>query len=163
MRRFILAAFTLTALAACQPATNEMTEEQKAEIAAEVNLRLDMLWDELKRPDFDRLAPFFILGPEATAVNNGRFNEWSPAGDSITRATLAEWEDQVLTISETRTAVLSPDVVYTMRVGTDSITYTSGEATPTRPWAWTLVWVSRDGEWKVLHSHGSHPSPLNQQ
>jgi len=148
-------------VAACQPAITELTDEQKAERAAEVNQRLDTVWEELQRPEFDRLAPFFILAPEATAVNNGRYDEWSPASDSTTRATLAEWQDQVLTISETRTDVLSPGVVYTMRVGTDSITYISGEATPTRQWAWTLVWVRRDGEWKVLHAHGSHPSPLN--
>jgi hypothetical protein len=36
MSRFILTAFAVTALAACHPANTEMTEEQKAEIAAEV-------------------------------------------------------------------------------------------------------------------------------
>ena len=162
MRRFVLAAFALTVLAACQPATTELTEEQKAEIAAEVNLRSDMLWDELRQPDFDRLATFVHQTPGAFSVSNGRFTEWSPASDSITRAALAEWEDQVLWVSEARTVVLSPDVVYTMRVGTDSVTFRSGEATPTRPWAWTNLWVRRDGEWKVMYSHGSHPSPLNQ-
>jgi hypothetical protein len=162
MRRFVLAAFTLTLLAACQPAITELTEEQKAEIAAEVNLKLDALWDELRQPDFDRLLTFFHNTPGTFSVNNGDFYEWSPALDSITRAALAEWEDQVLTVSETRTVVLSPDLVYTMRVGTDSVTLKSGAATPTRPWAWTNLWVRRDGEWKVLYDHQSHPSPLNQ-
>jgi hypothetical protein len=162
MRRFIFAAFSLTVLAACQPTTTELTEEQKAEIAAEVNLRSDMLWDELRQPDFDRLTTFLHQTPDAFSVSNGTFNEWSAAQASAGRATLAEWEDQVLTVSEARTVVLSPDVVYTMRVGTDSITLRSGEATPTRPWAWTNLWVRRDGEWKVMNSHGSHPSPLNQ-
>jgi hypothetical protein len=32
---------------------------------------------------------------------------------------------------------------------------------PTRPWAATYVWTRSDGEWKVLHGHGSHPSPLH--
>jgi hypothetical protein len=162
MRRLALAVLSLAFLAACQPATTELTEEQKAEIAAEVNVRLDAVWDELKQPDFDRLATFFHRTPGALSVSNGRFIEWSPARDSINRAALAEWEDQVLTISETRTVVLSPDVVYTMRVGTDSITYRSGEVIPTRPWAWTCLWVLRDGEWRIMYVHGSHPSPLNQ-
>ena len=162
MRRFVLAAFALIVFAACQPATTELTDVQRGEIAAEVNLRLDALWDELKQPDFDRLVTFFHQTPGSFSVSNGTFDEWSAASDSASRAALAEWEDQVLTVSETRTVVLSPDVVYTMRVGTDSITLRSGEATPTRPWAWTNLWVHRDGEWKVMYTHGSHPSPVGQ-
>jgi hypothetical protein len=37
MRGLALASLSLTAMVACQPATPELTEEQKAEIAAEVN------------------------------------------------------------------------------------------------------------------------------
>jgi hypothetical protein len=115
MRRFVLATFALTVLAACQTATTELTEVQRGEIAAEVTMRLDQLWDELKQPDFDRLVTFFHSEPGSFSVSNGRFTEWSPGLDSINRATIEQWEDQVLTISETRTVVLSPDVVYTMR------------------------------------------------
>jgi len=139
-----------------------MTEEQEAEIAAEVTGRLDALWEELKQPDVDQLLTFTSQMPESFGVSDGVFSEWSPAGDSMMRAALGEWEDQVLTVSETRTVVLSPDVVYTMRVGTDSVTLKSGEASPTRPWAWTSIWVRRDGEWRMMYGHDSHPTRLNQ-
>jgi hypothetical protein len=162
MLRLILAVFTLTVLAACQPATTELTEEQKAEIAAEVTGRLDALWEELKQPDVDQLLTFTSQALGSFSVSDGVFTEWSPASDSMMRAALAEWEDQVLTVSETRTVVLSPDVVYTMRVGTDSVTLKSGEASPTRPWAWTSIWVRRDGEWRIMYGHDSHPNRLNQ-
>ena len=162
MQRFVLTAFAVTVLAACQPATTEMTEEQEAEIAAEVTGRLDALWEELKQPDVDRLLTFTSQMPESFGVSDGVFSEWSPARDSMMRAALGEWEDQVLTVSETRTVVLSPDVVYTMRVGTDSVTLKSGEASPTRPWAWTSIWVRRDGEWREMYGHDSHPTRLNQ-
>ena len=162
MRRFVLAAFALTVLAACQPATTELTEEQKAEIAAEVALRLDQLWDELRQPDYDRLNTFFHQEPDVLGLSNGTFIEGSAAMDRLYRPVIAQWADQVLTVSATRTLVLSPDIVYTLRVGTDSITMRSGEATPTRPWAFSAVWMRSNGEWKVHSSHGSHPSPLDQ-
>ena len=162
MRRFVIAAFALTVLAACQSGTTELTEEQKAEIAAEVTGRLDALWEELKQPDVDQLLTFTSQTPGSFSVSDGVFTEWSPARDSMMRAALAEWEDQVLTVSETRTVVLSPDIVYTMRVGTDSVTLKSGEASPTRPWAWTGIWVRRDGEWRIMYGHDSHPNRSNQ-
>ena len=52
MRRFVLAAFTMTVLAACQPATTELTEEQKAEIAAEIRQTARAFWSSIEETDF---------------------------------------------------------------------------------------------------------------
>ena len=164
MRRFVLAAFALTVLAACQPATTELTEEQKAEIAAEVNLRLDTFWDVLRNPDYDQILEFFHESPDNISARRGTATYGFVVGsamDSISRATVDTWESQELTISETNTVVLSHDAVYTLRVGTDAITLTSGETGPTRPWAASYIWVRRNGEWRILLSHSSHGDPVN--
>ena len=71
MRRFVFAAFALTVLAACQPADTELTEVQTAEIAAEVNLRMDQLWDVLRQPDWDRMAEFFDQSPDMVMGSDG--------------------------------------------------------------------------------------------
>ncbi len=54
MHRFVLAGSTLTVLAACQPATTDLTEEQKVEIAAEVDSVANDLWAAWAAADFDR-------------------------------------------------------------------------------------------------------------
>ena len=158
MRRIFLAAFAVTVLAACQPATSELTEEQKAEIVAEVELKLDQLWDALRDPDSEQIMAFFLDSTDFLSVHDGRFISGYATADSLFRPAIDEMEEQVVTVSETHSLVLSADVVYTMRVGTDSTTYKSGEATATRPWAVTYVWVRSDGEWKILLGHGSHSS-----
>ena len=160
MHRAVFTAFALTVITACSFADSEMTDYQKAEIAAEVELRLDQLWDVLRNPDADLLLSFFHESEELISVHDGAavlgyatFEQGRPIVD--------EWENQVVTVSETRTVVLSRDIAYTLRVGTDSLTFRSGDAVPTRPWAVTYVWIRSDGEWKILLGHGSHPSPLN--
>ena len=156
MRRFVLAAFAPIVLAACQPATTELTEERKAAIVAEVELRLDQLWDALRYPDSEQILAFFLDSTDFLSVHDGRFVSGYATADSLFRPAINEMEEQVVTVSDTRSLVLSEDVVYTLRVGTDSTTYKSGEATATRPWAVTYVWVRNDGEWEILLGHGSH-------
>ena len=65
---FVFAAFALTVLAACQPATTELTDQQKAEIAAEVELRHDQYWDAWRVVDRDRGMSFFRNSPEWISV-----------------------------------------------------------------------------------------------
>jgi hypothetical protein len=159
MSRFVFAAFGLVVLAACEPAITELTDDERAEIAAEVESRLDQLWDALRNPNADLILSFFCESPDLLEVHDGGFISGYATFDSLAGPVIGEWENQVITVSETRSVVLSRDVVHTMRVGTDSMTYKTGEAVPTRPWAVTYVWVRSDGEWKILLGHGSHPSP----
>jgi hypothetical protein len=59
MRRFVLTASALTVLAACQPATTELTEEMKAEIAAEVEQRVAEYADAIQLRDIDDMLEFW--------------------------------------------------------------------------------------------------------
>ena len=54
MRRLAVAALSLAFLAACQPATIELTEEQRAEIAAEVEALHAASWDAWRAADLDQ-------------------------------------------------------------------------------------------------------------
>jgi hypothetical protein len=161
MRRFVLAAFALTVLVGCQPATTELTVEQKAEIAAEVSLRLNSFWDALKDADFDRIAVFIHQSPDLLMAADGAAFYGFATLESVYRPVVGSWASQELTVSNTNTVVLSPDVVYTMRVGTDAVTDTSGATGPTRPLIDTLVWGRHEGEWKIMFFHESHGAPTD--
>ena len=53
MRRFMLAAFAMTVLAACRPTTTELTEKQEAAIADTVRAVNAEFWSAMEAADFD--------------------------------------------------------------------------------------------------------------
>lgn len=65
-------------------------------------------------------------------------------------ATLAyRWDRELV-------SMVSPDVAVLTASGTSSITTTTGSSF-TAPFAQTVVFVRRDGQWKALHAHQSSP------
>ena len=160
MRRLVFAVLSLAFLAtACQPATTEMTEEQKAEIAAEVNAINADYWDAWSAADFDRGMSYFHNSPETV---------WGYAGnldigwDAIYAAYSPMFEaiaSQAVTFTESRMTVVAPDVVCINELGSVVATDTAGVAGPEVNFALLAVWVRRGGEWKVLFGHESVPVP----
>ena len=157
MRRAILAAFALTVLAACQPATNELTEEQKAEISAEVNAIHADMWDAWRAANYDLGVSYFEregfqFAYEGAVYGYSGFEEiWRPAFASIA--------SQVITIAESQTTVLAPNVVCIMDAGTYTQTGEDGITTPEESFAFTGIWVHQEGEWKLNLMHESVPTP----
>ena len=163
MRRFVLAAFALTLLAACQPATTELTEEQKAEIAAEVNALQPDYLDVWSNADFDGGMGYWVQAPDVAYANQGVVtfgyaNMVSTFGPALERVTSQEFE-----ITDRRTVVLAPDVVCVITQGTTTITDVDGVATTGPLGVSYTTWVRRDGEWKVylLNETNSPIPPLD--
>lgn len=162
MRRFILAAFAFTVLAACQPAANELTEEQKAEIVAEVELVHGQWVDAWKAADVERGMSFFLDAPELAEVVDGELTiGFSTIRDGWTAA-FGEIASQTLTLSGLQTMVLAPDVVCATEQGTYAVTDTAGVTRPEVSYAYTAIWVRVDGEWKIHYGHQSSPTAESQ-
>jgi hypothetical protein len=158
MRRLALAAVSLAFLAACQPATTELTEEQKAEIAAEVDSIMNEWWAAYSTDfDYDRGMSFFSDEPETAWANDGEVYYTLSVIDETFRPFFADLQRQDVTPIDSRTIVLTSDVVYTIRHNTVVVVDTAGNAGPEIRFAETIVWVKRNGEWKVLLGHGSTP------
>lgn len=156
MCRLTLPVLSLAILAACQPATTELTEEQKAEIAAEVNAIHAEFWDAWRAADYDRGVSYLdsanlVFAYEGTVFGFATFDEmWRPAFANIA--------SQTISIGDSRTTVLAPDVVCIMDAATYTTTDTLGVTSPQESFAFTGVWVRRDGEWKLLLVHESVPT-----
>lgn len=156
MRRFVLAAFAMAVLAACQPATTELTDEQKAEAAAEVNLVLDTFWDVWDETDYDRGIQYWEDSPENIVVSTGgRILQGFALIDRSYRPNMASIRSQVHNVEETHIKVLKRDVVSTVHRGTVSSTDTSGVTGPTRSFVYTYLWVHTDAGWKITSTHMS--------
>jgi hypothetical protein len=157
MRRIVLAAFALTVLAACQPATTELTHQQRGEIAAEVELLHGQLWDAWREVDVDRAMSYYRNSPDFVWADNGELmNGWTPIYEGLQTFNA---ERQAITFNESKTMVLGPNVVQFVEQGTYSVTDTTGATRPEVEIAASTLWVLRDGEWKVDFIHVSNLRP----
>jgi len=155
MRRFVFAAFTLTVLAACQPTTTELTEEQKAEIAAEVGLLVPQFFDAFRDGDFDRGIEFWLDAPDAAAAANGRVVHGYDNIVSVFRPGFERVASQLFNVSGQRIVVLAPDVVAVYTESINSQTFVDGETSPEVHHVMLGIWVKHDGEWKIHLGHES--------
>jgi hypothetical protein len=159
MRRFIFTTLALTVFVACQPASTELTEEQKAVIAAEVNAIQADFWDAWTETDVDRGISFNRNSPEYTYASEGQLVVGFAQFEEIARSNNADVESMTMNIAASQTRVLAPNVVCVTAQGTGVATDTTGETGPEAAYAFTFIWVLRDGEWKIELTHFSAPTP----
>ena len=146
MRRFILAAVAPIVFAACQPATNELSEAQLGEIQHAVIQAYEGYWNEWAA--FENLDDYMayycvwagspLAGWESMdAVRAGAEEYW---------ANYNSWD---VAFQETRVLVLGLDVAAVEGTTESVVTDTSGTA---EVWTQksTSVWILRDGRWKIL-------------
>ena len=163
MRRIVLAAFAVTVFVACQPATTELTEEQKAEIAAEVDMALDTHWDLFRQADYDRGIEYWEHSPEMAYVGvQGEIVMGFSTLDNLYRPFFATLASQEINIAERHFKTITRDAVYAMERGTLAQTDTSGVTGPTRPFAYTYLWMRTDAGWKISSAHMSDGDPETQ-
>lgn len=151
MRGPALAVVSLAFLAtACQPATTELTEEQKAEIETavrQVDLDFQTTWQA--REDIDAYMSYVF-----------DWSSISPFGDesvdNLRTRVLAFWGAQATVTfdrSEPRVLVLGPDAAgiegTNVRVATD----TAG-VTRERTSIFRRIWIRQNGEWKLFAGTG---------
>jgi ketosteroid isomerase-like protein len=158
MRRILLAALAVTVLAACQPVTTEFTEEQKSEIATEVNALHTEFMNVMEAAEFDRGMSYFLNSQEFIFANDGvLFAGYDVVYDAFQPA-FANMENQTFRTIESHTTVLAPDVVHVLQLGTFIQHYTSGEDGPEAQFVVSVIWVRQNGEWKGHFGHQSTPN-----
>jgi ketosteroid isomerase-like protein len=147
MRRLTLAAVSLAFLAtACQPATTELTDDQKAEIEQAVTQAYEGWWNAWAA--LENIDDYM-----------GYFDDWSvsplsgwESSDALRSGSLEFFDEHrswEIELGESRVLVLGPDVAALEGTAVSVVTDTSGTAAE---WTQrlTTVWVLRDSQWKML-------------
>jgi hypothetical protein len=159
--RIFGAVLILILLAGCQaPPPGEMTPEQEAAIIAEIDSLTVEWWNAWETFDWDRGLSFIEDGPQTTWAGAGKTvysvaemrEAWMPA--------MAGFQRQELEVTNSRTIVLAPDIVWTLREGNSSLFDTAGTVVSEGQFIETAVWVKRQGEWKVLLGHDDDSTPI---
>lgn len=157
MRRFVLAAFALMLIAACQPTTTELTEEQKAEIEAEVRALDDEGLATVVAWGLEPFLSFFsddLIYALFGEVHHG----------------LSAWRDQVTPFFEQAPSIenCERDGPYYQVLSSEIVVSTSvgkcvGPAADGSPvvidHTWTVVWAKRDDQWKIVNMSETYPTP----
>jgi len=146
MRRIVFAAFALTVSAACQPATTDLTEAQRAEIVTAVSQVATDNWRAwLAQEDVDEVL---------SVSSDWAGTPWSGTSslDQMRNDMALHWDrwdyDQDVEYSWD-VKVLAPNVA-AAKMTTD---YVRTDASGTvQQWTvnWATVWVLEDGAWKML-------------
>jgi hypothetical protein len=161
MRRTILPLMLFVA-AACQPARTELAEDQKTQIAAEVDSLTQEWWAAWEVFDFDRGLSFIYDGPDMVWTGAGTRTVYSSAeGREVWGPGVAGLQRQDLEFTNSRTVVLSADIVWTLREGNYVAVDTTGNVAAEGRFIETAVWVKRNGQWKVLLGHDDEVTEAN--
>ena len=106
--------------------------------------------------DIDRLFTFILPNDRGSIAQNGLlFASRDEARESVKRGFAAiqkveyRWKRQMVT-------VLSPDTALLVADGETEAVFADGAAV-VAPFAQTVLFIRRNNEWKVLHSHRSTP------
>ena len=158
MRRMILPLLLLVAVA-CQPATMELTDAQKAAIADTVNALHTESIDAWSAGGHHRGMADYLQTPEFTFALEGQLIHGFAALHDAADSWLANLASQTITRTESQTTVLAPNVVCIMEQGIGAKTGTAGVTGPELPFARTAIYVRHDGEWKLHFAHVSVPTP----
>jgi len=148
----------LLVFAACQPATMELTDAEKAAIADTVDALNSEWLMALEAADIDRALTYHHQGPNVAWGYEGEMVFGSDAIANTWRPYFATMESQDFTVQELRVEVLAPTVACINQVLTGTTTDTAGVTSPESVCAITTVWLLRDGEWKMYFGQESLPT-----
>jgi hypothetical protein len=156
MRRLVFVVLSLAFLAACQPATTELTEEQKAAIVDEIAGLYAEAAEAIRAQDVDGWLAYFENSEELTftsCVQDGpvaAYRSWSARADTtyahyaaIASMDRFEWGDLHTRLLASNVAVVTT-TYEAVATDTAGVSF-AGNAT------WVAVWVRTDGQWKMAN------------
>ena len=108
--------------------------------------------------DADALYDFVLDTDKGVIIEDGRLRRTRKEALDSTRQGLQGISNLSYTYNQKHITVISPTTALWVADGTSSATVEDGR-TISVPFAETIVFVQRDGQWKVLHAHRSAPNP----
>jgi uncharacterized protein (TIGR02246 family) len=157
MHRLVLSVLSLAFLAACQPATTELTEEQKAAIVDEITRLCDESLNSIRQLDQAGWLAYFRDSEDVTYAEGGEVFRGRSALAEHLRTVWAPFAGFEGDWGELNIQVLAPTVaVVTSRFDFTGVD-TAGNETQFYG-TWTGVWVEQDGEWKMVNAAETFPA-----
>ena len=150
--RILIAVALLFCFGCTSQETNQLSQQEKDRIKAEVKAAADDIVVKLDNLDAEGALQHY--SPELVHVADGSQNDyrtykkgWVDVNNSAASWKLVPVHEEVM--------VLTKDLAITTWVGKMEYVAKSGDKTTTDPIAYTDVFEKIDGQWKVIYEHAS--------
>ena len=161
--RLLLVTFPIAVLlAACQPAQTDLTEDQKAAIAAEIRQVVAEFWQTAEEVDTERWLSYwppeiesYFQAEPALQVNMLNILTGADEVREYWVPDFAARSANGIVLDNEHVAVLTEDLALHVSKGMFTVSDTLGDTTEPASWTATTVWIRHAREWKNLHMHQS--------
>jgi uncharacterized protein (TIGR02246 family) len=156
---FVVCALVVS-LAACQPASRELTQDEQIPIIDTLLQFQRDLFVAAEAIDPERVLTFFAedasVSVDGTAMSPAAFQEFL-------RLAYAGLGSHEITWHPAEVSVLTRDIAIMTVGGLATTVSVEGDTTVYQPVTWTEVFVRREGQWKLRQAHQSWGSPVSNQ
>jgi ketosteroid isomerase-like protein len=158
MRRMILP-LMLFMFAACQPATMELTDAEKAAIAEELTQAYDSYGTAVRQLSQDGMLSFFQQSEDLTFAEFGTvYRSWSALADLVHQSWPVYANVQNFHWGDLHIQVLAPNVAAVTTTFDFAASDTTGAPVAISGTA-SYVWLKTDSGWKIVSGAETFPSP----
>ncbi len=159
MRRLVLGVLSLAFLAACQPATTELTEERRAAIEEELTQAFDGYAAVIRQLDQDGVLSFFQQSEDIAFAEYGAITRsWSALAELVRQSWPMYASVENFQWGDLHIQALTPHVAAVTTTFDFAASDTTG-APVAASGTFSAVWVQTDGEWKIVNLAETFPTP----
>lgn len=108
--------------------------------------------------DADEFFSYILDFNKGLIIRDGRLFKTRQEAYEVIKTGLEGISKLKRTYEQTHITVISPETALLTAQGISTVTLTDGR-TFSGPFALSMIYVLRDGQWKVLHGHYSAPNP----
>ena len=159
MRRLVLAVLTLAFLTACQPATTELTDEQKAGIAQDLTQAFDAYATAVRQLDQDAVLGFFQQSDDFALAEYGEITRsWTALAEGLRQSWPMYASVESFAWGDLHIQVLTSQIAVVTTTFDFAASDTAGAPIAVNG-TFSSVWLQADGEWKIVNLAETFPAP----
>jgi len=144
---------------AIQEGKNPVSSEQQKAIEQEILKVHVAMVKAAESSDVEGLYSYVLDECKGVIVQDGRIMMTRQESLDATKQGIGLLKDISYKFNKKHITVMSPTLALWVADGTTSVTIVEDGRQLSMPFAETIVFVQKDGQWKVLHAHRSIPNP----
>lgn len=156
--KVILVLACVSAVLAVQSNTGNMSLEQQQAIEKEIMKVHAEMVKAAENYDAEGLFSYVLDECKGVIVQDGNITMTRQEALNAAKEGMKGLKDISYKFNKENITIISPTVALWVANGTTSITITEDGRQLNIPFAETIVFVQRDGQWKVFHAHRSNPN-----
>jgi ketosteroid isomerase-like protein len=137
----------------CSGPDGEITPEERAAVATEVEAEIQDFWDDWRRADFRRAMTWYDDHPDFSFASVAETWSSVQAVDEAFRGVWDDIERAEYQLEAPRLAVLTRDLVHVVERGVYISHHRDGTAADPMEFAFSCVWVRTPDGWKIRFGH----------